>query len=84
MFDPLVPAGRSPAVIVPGAIRREPVVDGDEIVPRQVVDLCCTADHRCFDGYHAALFIEEIRSMVESPREHFVDPSAYEASAAAE
>lgn len=77
-FAPLVPASRTPVVMLPGAIHEEPVAEEGEVVVRDVVEICCTADHRCFDGYQGGLFIDEFRSMVEQPREHFVAPSEYD------
>ena len=79
-FAPLVPASRSPLVVLPGAIHQEPVVDDEgEVVAREVIEICSTGDHRCYDGYQGAKYVDALRAMVEHPREHFVDPEEVEA-----
>lgn len=79
-FAPLVPSSRSPLVVLPGAIHEEPVAEDGEVFARKVVTVCTTADHRCYDGYQGALFVDAMKSMIENPREHFPPPSRWSTS----
>ena len=50
-----------------GAIRREPVVEGNEIVPRDMMSLSLTFDHRTVDGAPAAKFLNTLSRCIEQP-----------------
>ena len=76
-FAPLVPSSRSPLVVLPGAIHEEAVAEDGEVVARDVITVCTTADHRCYDGYQGGLFVDTMRSMIEQPREHFTAPEEF-------
>lgn len=65
-FTPIVTVPQC-AVLGIGRIQREPVVVGDEVVPRQVVTLNLTFDHRIVDGAPAARFLDALRHMLENP-----------------
>lgn len=71
---PLVPASRVPLVVLPGEIHEEPVARDGEVEVREMLNLCCTGDHRCYDGYQASLFADEMREMLEHPRDYFLAP----------
>jgi pyruvate dehydrogenase E2 component (dihydrolipoamide acetyltransferase) len=49
------------AVLGAGRIRRQPVVVGEQIVPRDLMPLSLTFDHRVTDGAPAARFLEALR-----------------------
>jgi pyruvate dehydrogenase E2 component (dihydrolipoamide acetyltransferase) len=53
-FVPLFPLARSPLIVCVGEIRPRPWVVGDRVVPRPVLDLAVTFDHRYMDGLTAS------------------------------
>jgi pyruvate dehydrogenase E2 component (dihydrolipoamide acetyltransferase) len=55
------------AVLGVGRIVREPCVVEDRVVPRDVVTLSLTFDHRVIDGAPAARFLDDLRRHVEQP-----------------
>jgi pyruvate dehydrogenase E2 component (dihydrolipoamide acetyltransferase) len=55
------------AILGVGRIDRRPAVVGDQIVPRDVVTLSLTFDHRLVDGAPAARFLETLRKCIENP-----------------
>ena len=57
------------AILAVGAIRREPVVRGDDIVIGQVMNLTVSVDHRIEDGVAAAKFLGELKRLMEHPQE---------------
>ena len=57
------------AILAVGAIRKEPVVRGDEIVAGQVMNLTLSVDHRVEDGVTAARFLGELKRLLERPEE---------------
>ena len=57
------------AILAVGAIRKEPVVRGDEIVVGQMMNLTVSVDHRVEDGVTAARFLGELKRLLERPQE---------------
>jgi pyruvate dehydrogenase E2 component (dihydrolipoamide acetyltransferase) len=55
------------AVLGVGRIVREPAVQGDRIVPREMLTLCLTFDHRVVDGAPAARFLQTLGDCLENP-----------------
>ena len=56
------------AVLAVGAVQKRPVVtDDDHIVVRQMMTATLSADHRIVDGAEGAMFINEIKSLLENP-----------------
>jgi len=55
------------AVLGIGRIAREPAVVEDQIVPRDMVTLSMTFDHRIVDGAPAARFLATLRGCLEQP-----------------
>lgn len=66
-FVPLVPFSRVPIIIAMGAVQDEATVVDGQVVPRKVMRLFATFDHRLVDGAHAA-------KMVKIVKGHFADP----------
>jgi pyruvate dehydrogenase E2 component (dihydrolipoamide acetyltransferase) len=58
------------AILGMGRIQRRPVVVGSQIVPRDLLTLSLTFDHRAVDGAPAARFLQTLRRLVESPAAH--------------
>jgi pyruvate dehydrogenase E2 component (dihydrolipoamide acetyltransferase) len=65
-FTPIVHLPQS-AVLGVGRIVREPAIVDEQIVPRPVVTLSLTFDHRVVDGGPAARFLNALRLAVERP-----------------
>lgn len=82
---PLVPISRCPIVVLIGEVQRKPVVEGDRIVPRSVVTLGCTFDHRMIDGAQGTAIAAVLRRVVEDPDKELgpIASRAVEASEAA-
>ncbi len=55
------------AILGVGRIVREPAVVGDVMVPRAMLTLSLTFDHRVVDGAPAARFLDSVRRNIEHP-----------------
>jgi pyruvate dehydrogenase E2 component (dihydrolipoamide acetyltransferase) len=55
------------AILGVGAIRRQPVAVGEQVVVRDVVTLSLTFDHCAVDGAPAARFLQTLCRIVEAP-----------------
>lgn len=47
--------------------------DGREFVPRTMMNISCSFDHRIIDGYVAAVFVNKLKSLLEKPAMLFVE-----------
>lgn len=56
------------AILGLGKIMKQPVVIGEEIAIRSMMNLCLSYDHRIIDGETAVKFLQEIKRTLESPR----------------
>lgn len=61
------------AILALGAIKKRPWVVEDEVVPRHVLPLSLSFDHRIADGADAARFINNVKSYVTAPSRLLVD-----------
>lgn len=77
---PLVPMSRCPIVVLIGEVQRKPVVEADRVVPRSVVTLGCTFDHRMIDGAQGTAIAAVLRRVVEDPEKE-LGPVAARAAA---
>lgn len=68
-IDAFTPILNTPQVGILGVGRivKEPVVLGEQIVPREMMSLSLTFDHRAVDGAPAARFLDTLRKLVEHP-----------------
>ena len=56
------------AVLAVGAVQKRPIVtDDDQIVVRQMMTATLSADHRIVDGAEGAMFLNEIKDLLENP-----------------
>jgi len=55
------------AVLAVGAVRREPVVKGDQVAIAQVMRMTLSIDHRVADGADAARFMAHLKWLLEHP-----------------
>ena len=65
-FTPIINLPQT-AILGVGRIVREPAVVDDEIVPRDMMGLSLTFDHRVVDGAPAAKWLQQLSRMIESP-----------------
>ena len=50
-----------------------PVWDGQEFRPRKIMNLSSSFDHRVIDGWDAAVFVQKLKSLIETPALLFID-----------
>jgi pyruvate dehydrogenase E2 component (dihydrolipoamide acetyltransferase) len=55
------------AILAVGAIEQRPVWQGDAFVPRPLMSLTLTCDHRAVDGAVAADFLRTVKTLVAEP-----------------
>jgi 2-oxoisovalerate dehydrogenase E2 component (dihydrolipoyl transacylase) len=69
------PVINSPEVAIVGVnkIQIQPVHMDGVFVPRKIMNLSSSFDHRIVDGWDAAVFIQKIKSLLEHPATLFVD-----------
>lgn len=72
VFTPII---NHPEVAIVGvnkmAIR--PHWDGTTFVPRKMMNLSCSFDHRIVDGYDAAMFLNRMKELIENPALLFLE-----------
>ncbi|RMB07932.1 dihydrolipoamide acetyltransferase family protein [Eilatimonas milleporae] len=61
------------AIIGVNKIRTLPVWQDGEFVPRKMMNLSSSFDHRVIDGWDAAVFIQRIKGLLESPATIFIE-----------
>jgi len=47
--------------------------DGQQFVPRKMMNISCSFDHRVVDGYEAAVFVNKLKTLLEMPAMLFVE-----------
>jgi len=50
-----------------------PIWDGQAFQPRRMMNISCSFDHRVIDGYDAAVFVQSLKTLLETPALMFVD-----------
>lgn len=61
------------AIVGVNKIAVRPVWDGGTFVPRKIMNLSSSFDHRVIDGWDAASFIQRVRALLETPALIFVE-----------
>ncbi len=64
---PLVPISRTPLIICVGEVVQKPWVVGELVVPRPILELGVTFDHRFMDGLTASRMLHYFREILENP-----------------
>ncbi len=62
------------AIVGINKMQTRPVWIGGAFVPRQMMNVSASFDHRVVDGYDAAVFIQAIKSRLEEPALLFIPP----------
>lgn len=75
-FAPLIPSGRTAAILTIGAIRNKVIAIGNEMAVRPVLTLCGTFDHRVVDGYHLGRIAKTLHNVLENPAQFLGEPSS--------
>lgn len=61
------------AIIGVNKMMVRPVWDGAQFVPRRMMNLSSSFDHRVVDGWDAAVFVQRLKTLLETPALLFVD-----------
>lgn len=61
------------AILGMHSIVNRPMVVGGEIVPRPMMYIALTYDHRLIDGREAVYFLHRVKDVVEDPRRLLLD-----------
>lgn len=61
------------AIIGVNKMMVRPVWDGSQFIPRKMMNLSSSFDHRVIDGWDAAVFIQRIKTLMETPALIFVE-----------
>jgi pyruvate dehydrogenase E2 component (dihydrolipoamide acetyltransferase) len=62
------------AILGVGAIKDQPAVVNHTVVPRPLVNMTCSFDHRVCDGADVALFLNRVRELIETPELLIFEP----------
>ncbi len=61
------------AIVGVNKIATRPVWDGAQFVPRKMMNLSSSFDHRIVDGFDAATFVQRLRALLETPALIFIE-----------
>ncbi|THK35438.1 2-oxo acid dehydrogenase subunit E2 [Ensifer sp. MPMI2T] len=61
------------AIVGVNKIAIRPVWDGTQFVPRKIMNLSSSFDHRVIDGWDAATFVQRVKTLLETPALIFVE-----------
>ena len=61
------------AIVGVNKIMVRPVWDGSGFIPRKIMNLSSSFDHRVIDGWDAAVFVQRIKTLLETPAMIFVE-----------
>lgn len=64
------------AIVGVNKMQIRPVWDGSGFVPRKVMNLSSSFDHRIVDGWNAATFVQRIKTLMEEPALLFTEGEA--------
>lgn len=60
------------AIVGINKLATRPMWDGSDFIPRQMMNLSCGFDHRVIDGWDAAVFVQKLKTLLETPALLFV------------
>ena len=61
------------AIVGVNKIVTRPVWDGSQFIPRKMMNLSSSFDHRIIDGWDAAIFVQRVKTLLEKPALIFIE-----------
>jgi len=61
------------AIVGINKMQIRPMWDGQQFQPKKIMNISCSFDHRVVDGWDAAVFVNKLKSLLESPAMLFVE-----------
>ena len=61
------------AIVGVNKMMMRPVWDGTRFIPRKIMNLSSSFDHRVVDGWDAAVFVQRIKALLETPALIFIE-----------
>ena len=61
------------AIVGVNKIMMRPVWDGSQFIPRKIMNLSSSFDHRIVDGWDAAVFVQRLKALLETPALIFIE-----------
>ncbi|MDK4702005.1 dihydrolipoamide acetyltransferase family protein [Rhizobium sp. CNPSo 4062] len=61
------------AIVGVNKIVARPIWDGTQFIPRKIMNLSSSFDHRIVDGWDAAVFVQRIKALLETPALIFIE-----------
>lgn len=71
-FTPII-NGAQCAILGVGRIQKQPVYQQDQLVPREIMTLSLTFDHRQVDGAPAARFLQAVVQAIQNPARFLIE-----------
>lgn len=79
-YGSLLPSSNVSIVLIMGSIQNKPAVVDGKVVPRRIMLLSATLDHRVVDGSHGGKLFRHIKYLVKNP--HLLDSKPDDSKAA--
>lgn len=61
------------AIVGVNKMMMRPVWDGTQFIPRKIMNLSSSFDHRIVDGWDAAVFVQRVKALIETPALIFIE-----------
>ncbi|EKF17855.1 dihydrolipoamide acetyltransferase family protein, partial [Nitratireductor pacificus] len=61
------------AIVGVNKMQIRPAWDGQQFRPRRMMNISCSFDHRVIDGWDAAVFVQKLKALMETPALLFVE-----------
>lgn len=61
------------AIVGINKMQTRPMWDGQQFQPCKMMNISCSFDHRVIDGWDAAVFVQKLKSLLETPAMLFVE-----------
>ena len=61
------------AIVGINKMTTRPMWDGEAFRPRKMMNISCSFDHRVIDGWDAAVFVQKLKTLLETPALMFVE-----------
>jgi 2-oxoisovalerate dehydrogenase E2 component (dihydrolipoyl transacylase) len=61
------------AIVGVNKMQIRPIWDGQQFQPKKMMNISCSFDHRVIDGWDAAVFVQKLKTLLETPAMLFVE-----------